>query len=194
MSAARRAELRRQAEAAGVTIIGLHWLLAKTEGFMLTSPDAGGAQADRPSTSPSWPAAAATWAATSSCSARRCSGASPRERRGRRPTDFALDTLSHCLPELERQRVYLCLEPLAPTEAELPDRRPPRAMALMRPARPPVREAAPRREGDVVRRPKPVPDVIRAVRRVDAPLPRQRRRTAAARASATRTSCRSSGR
>src|SRR5262245_65644120 len=36
---ARRAELRRQAEAAGVSIIGLHWLLAKTEGFGLTSPD-----------------------------------------------------------------------------------------------------------------------------------------------------------
>ena len=37
---ARRAELRRQAEDAGVQIIGLHWLLAKTEGFHLTSPDA----------------------------------------------------------------------------------------------------------------------------------------------------------
>src|SRR3954454_22451156 len=41
VSAARRAELRRQAESAGVRIIGLHWLLAKTEGFMLTSPDVG---------------------------------------------------------------------------------------------------------------------------------------------------------
>ncbi len=38
---ARRAELRRQAADAGVAIIGLHWLLAKTEGFHLTSPDAG---------------------------------------------------------------------------------------------------------------------------------------------------------
>ena len=36
---ARRAELRRQADGAGVSIIGLHWLLAKTEGLYLTSPD-----------------------------------------------------------------------------------------------------------------------------------------------------------
>lgn len=38
--AARRAELRKHARAAGVQIVGLHWLLAKTEGFHLTSPDA----------------------------------------------------------------------------------------------------------------------------------------------------------
>ena len=40
ISAARRAEVRRQAESAGLEIIGLHWLLAKTEGLYLTSPDA----------------------------------------------------------------------------------------------------------------------------------------------------------
>src|SRR5262249_12802244 len=32
--------------------------------------------------------------------------------------DYAIDSLSHALPELERQKVYLCLEPLAPTEAD----------------------------------------------------------------------------
>ena len=36
----RRIELRQQAESHGLTIIGLHWLLAKTEGLYLTSPDA----------------------------------------------------------------------------------------------------------------------------------------------------------
>src|SRR5688500_2779440 len=41
VSAAQREVLRKQAADAGVAIIGLHWLLAKTEGFYLTTPDAG---------------------------------------------------------------------------------------------------------------------------------------------------------
>jgi sugar phosphate isomerase/epimerase len=40
VSPQRRAELRRQADDAGVAILGLHWLLAKTDGLYLTSPDA----------------------------------------------------------------------------------------------------------------------------------------------------------
>ena len=40
VSAARRSELRKQAEAHGLTICGLHWLLAKTEGMHLTTFDA----------------------------------------------------------------------------------------------------------------------------------------------------------
>lgn len=39
VSAARRAEIRAQAAAAGVAISGIHWVLAHTEGFHLTHPD-----------------------------------------------------------------------------------------------------------------------------------------------------------
>ncbi|MHC4177031.1 MAG: sugar phosphate isomerase/epimerase family protein [Planctomycetota bacterium] len=40
ISAAQRDQVRRQADAAGLEVVGLHWLLAKTEGLYLTSPDA----------------------------------------------------------------------------------------------------------------------------------------------------------
>jgi sugar phosphate isomerase/epimerase len=40
VSAERRAEIKRQAADAGLEVVGLHWLLAKTAGFYLTSPQA----------------------------------------------------------------------------------------------------------------------------------------------------------
>src|SRR5262245_12922694 len=39
LSAERREEVRQQAKAAGLEVVALHWLLAKTEGFYLTSPE-----------------------------------------------------------------------------------------------------------------------------------------------------------
>lgn len=39
LSRVRRETIKQQAADAGVEIVGLHWLLAKTEGFYLTSPD-----------------------------------------------------------------------------------------------------------------------------------------------------------
>jgi sugar phosphate isomerase/epimerase len=40
LSPAQRTAIRRTAEDAGLAIVGLHWLLARTEGLHLTSPDA----------------------------------------------------------------------------------------------------------------------------------------------------------
>jgi sugar phosphate isomerase/epimerase len=39
ISSQKRTEIRKQAEAAGLEIVGVHWLFANTEGFYLTSPD-----------------------------------------------------------------------------------------------------------------------------------------------------------
>ncbi len=115
VSAVRRSELRKQAESAGVQLIGLHWLLAKTEGFHLTSPDA----ATRKRTG--------EYLAELSHAAADLGGdilvlGSPFQRNlaegitREQGEAFAADTLTHCLPTLERDRVYLCLEPLTPAE------------------------------------------------------------------------------
>jgi sugar phosphate isomerase/epimerase len=41
VTATQREEIRRTIERAGLECVGLHWLLAKTEGFHVTHPDAG---------------------------------------------------------------------------------------------------------------------------------------------------------
>jgi sugar phosphate isomerase/epimerase len=115
VGAARRAELRCQAESAGVQILGLHWLLAKTEGFHLTSPDA----AVRRRTG--------EYLAELARAAADLGGnilvlGSPLQRNLAPGTsvekghELAADTLSHCLPALENGKVTLCLEPLTTAE------------------------------------------------------------------------------
>lgn len=117
VSSARRGEIRRQAESQGLNIIGLHWLLAKTEGFMITSPDA-----EVRKRTGEYLAELAR--ACRDCGADILVLGSPMQRKipsgatRAQAEDYALDTLRQMLPELERQRVYLCLEPLAPTEAD----------------------------------------------------------------------------
>jgi sugar phosphate isomerase/epimerase len=115
VTSVRRTELRKQAEAAGVRIIGLHWLLAKTEGFHLTSADAE----TRKRT--------ARYLSDLARAAAEFGGdilvlGSPLQRNvlqgytHDQATEFALDTLSQTLPALDETKVYLCLEPL--TQAE----------------------------------------------------------------------------
>jgi len=115
VTAAQRAELRRQAEAAGVRILGLHWLLAKTTGFHLTSAD------------PAVRKRTGEYLADLARAAADLGGdilvlGSPVQRNLPAGTSLeegaalAADTLSHCLRALEDARVYLCIEPLTPAE------------------------------------------------------------------------------
>ena len=101
------------------SMIGLHWLLAKTEGFAPHLARRGGPPAHRRTTWSSWPALPPTSAATSSCSARRPSGAS---RPGRTPRAGRRLRLRHAAAAACRRwtdtGVELCLEPLSPPEAD----------------------------------------------------------------------------
>ena len=110
-------ELRSMAEHAGVTIIGLHWLLAKTEGFYLTSPDA----AVRART--------AEYLVALAAAARNLGGelmvfGSPKQRSllpgvaWDRAFEYAVDTFTRAMPRIADQGIRLCMEPLAPAETD----------------------------------------------------------------------------
>lgn len=115
VTAAQRSKLRQEAETAGVQIIGLHWLLAKTEGFHLTSAD------------PAVRARTGKYFCELARAAADLGGnilvlGSPLQRNlapGMTLAEaeaHAADTLTHCLPTLEQTGVLLCLEPLTPVE------------------------------------------------------------------------------
>ncbi len=117
VSSQRRSELRQQAEAAGLQILGLHWLLAKTTGFQLTSPD------------PSIRRKTGLYFAELAKACRDLGGnilvlGSPMQRRipegatYAQAEDYAADTLSHAVKAFEDNDVFLALEPLSPKEAD----------------------------------------------------------------------------
>ena len=117
VSAQLRKTLRKEAEDCGLSIIGLHWLLAKTQSLQLTSPERG----VRTRT-------AAYLGKLARCS-RDLGGdilvfGSPAQRRvpagftHGQATEFALDTLKLAMPAVEDAGIKFCLEPLAPPEAD----------------------------------------------------------------------------
>jgi|YNPMSStandDraft_1061717.scaffolds.fasta_scaffold00996_6 sugar phosphate isomerase/epimerase len=110
-----RLAIRRQAEQAGLEIIGLHWLLAKTEGFHLTSPD------------PEVRRRTADYLAELCRFCAELGGrvmvfGSPKQRdlsEGVSPgqgMDFAAEVFQRIVPVLEENQVILAVEPLAPSE------------------------------------------------------------------------------
>lgn len=117
VSSERRQLLRKEAEDCGLGIIGLHWLLAKTEGLQLTSPDKDVR------------AKTATYLGELARCCHDLGGeilvfGSPAQRRIpagcslAQATEFALDTLRRARTSIEDAGVKFCLEPLAPPEAD----------------------------------------------------------------------------
>jgi sugar phosphate isomerase/epimerase len=113
----RRRELRRQAEEQGLTLLGLHWLLAKTEGLELTSPNSSVRQKT-----------ADYLVALARCCADLGGDVlvfgSPAQRRvpagatRTQAADYAIDTFRLARSGIVDCGVKLCLEPLAPPEAD----------------------------------------------------------------------------
>jgi sugar phosphate isomerase/epimerase len=111
----RLCELRAMAEDAGLAVIGLHWLLAKTEGFYLTTPDG----AVRRKTGDYFLALAE---ATRVLGGELMVLGSPKQRdllpgvTEDQATGYALEVFTRIMPEIGRMGIDLCLEPLAPSE------------------------------------------------------------------------------
>jgi sugar phosphate isomerase/epimerase len=113
----RRRELRHQAEDCGLQILGLHWLLAKTEGLHVTAAD------------PFVRRRTAEYLVELGRCCRDLGGdlmvfGSPAQRRipagaaRVQAADYAADTFGRALPGLADCGVRLCLEPLSPPEAD----------------------------------------------------------------------------
>jgi sugar phosphate isomerase/epimerase len=117
ISPKQRSEIRRRAETAGLKVIGLHWLLAKTKDLYLTSPDREVRQRT------------ASYLAELARLCRDLGGSimvfgSPQQRNllpGVSPGDalvFAAEVFGQLVPTLEQQQVTLAVEPLGPSEGD----------------------------------------------------------------------------
>jgi sugar phosphate isomerase/epimerase len=115
ISPARRAEIKRLAEEMGLDVVGLHWLLAKTSGYYLTTPD----EAVRNRT--------ADYLGELARLCRDLGGqvmvlGSPQQRNllpgvsHEQAMDLAADCLRRAMPTLEECGVTLALEPLGPKD------------------------------------------------------------------------------
>ncbi len=117
VSPARRKELRAIVEGSGLSTIGLHWLLARTEGYYLTTPD----PAIRRKTADYLVALAE---ATRDLGGSLMVLGSPKQRdllpgvSQNEANDYAADVFEQILPGLASFGVDLCLEPLAPSETD----------------------------------------------------------------------------
>lgn len=117
LSRAERKEMVRDAERASVSVVGLHWLLAKTEGFYVNHPDAG----IRNKT-----------AEYLGILAELCADlggsimvfGSPKQRSVYEGLDYtkafdlAAETFGAVTPTLKKTGVTLCIEPLGPEETD----------------------------------------------------------------------------
>lgn len=114
ISAEKRAEVRRQVEAAGMEIVGLHWLLAKTKGFHLTSPDA-----EVRKKTAGYLGELARFCAD--LGGKRLVLGSPQQRNlaadvtREQGLQFAAEVIRETLPVLEKTDVLLAMEPLSPS-------------------------------------------------------------------------------
>ena len=113
ITAAQRAEIRRLAESNHLEIIGLHWLLAKTEGYYLTSPE----RAVRRKTADYFGDLARF---SAELGGKILVLGSPQQRdllpgvAREEAMKYAADTLQMTLPALESTDVTMALEPLSP--------------------------------------------------------------------------------
>lgn len=115
VSAEQRSTLRKQAEAHGMQIIGLHWLLAKTQGLHLTTHDAAVRRATADYIIELGNACAdmgGTLMVFGSPMQRNLEVGMSREQ----ALDHAVEVFRLAMPALSDRGVFLCMEPLTPKE------------------------------------------------------------------------------